>query len=131
MKAIINWKAAVLCSVVLLSASVSVSANKNSAVYFFLPAPIVLDGAQLPEGMYQLTMESSGSAVRVSWWKDGRFVATAHGAWVKSGQKYKENSILLRVNSNGSRSLIELRVAGIARSIVLKNSGETVQFTAK
>ena len=58
-------------------------------------------------GLYELSLESTIPAVRVTLCRDGRFVATALGAWVKNGAKYTEDSALLRVNSDGSRSLIE------------------------
>ena len=62
--------------------------------------------------MYQLTLETSASASASTLWKDGRFVATARGAWVKSGVKFEENTVLLRVNPRScSRSLIEVRLA--------------------
>jgi hypothetical protein len=90
-----------------------------------------MNGAEIPEGMYQLTLESSNSSVRVTLWRDGEFVATARGAWVKGGMKYTENTVLLRVNSDGSRSLIEIRLAGTARTIVLNNSDTVIQLSAK
>lgn len=91
-----------------------------------------MDGAEIAQGMYQLRLETAKSSVRVEFWKDGRFIATAHGAWVKSGMKYKDNTILLRVNPDGSRSLIELRLAGVAKTIVLNNTADAkVQYSAK
>ena len=65
------------------------------------------------------------------WRKFLPVVATARGAWVKSGVKYSENSVLLRVNSDGSRSLIEIRLAGTAKSIVLKDTETVLRVTEK
>jgi hypothetical protein len=125
-------KAAVLTLLILLSSSAPALARKNPALPFFLPAPLTVDGAEVGEGMYQLVVKSNNSSVRVELWKDGRFVATAHGTWVKSGMKYKDNTILLRVNPDGSRSLIEIRLAGVAKTIVLRNNSEnTIQYSAK
>jgi hypothetical protein len=69
-----------------------------------LPAVVTLNGAQVPAGIYELTLETQGSAVRVTLLKDGEFVATAPGVWVKTGIKYSEDEALLRVNPEGSRS---------------------------
>jgi hypothetical protein len=118
---------ATLCFV----ASFPISARKNPARFFFLPTPVTVEGAQIPQGMYQLIVESSNSGVRVNWWREGQFVASASGAWVRSGMKYSENTVLLRVNSDGSRSLIEIRLAGSAKAIVLKNTDPIVRYSEK
>jgi hypothetical protein len=115
-----------------LAANIPVSAGRSPARPFFLPNTVTMDGAEIERGMYQLRLETAKSSVRVELWKDGRFIATARGAWVKSGMKYKDNTILLRVNPDGSRSLIELRLAGVAKTIVLNNTADAkVQYSAK
>jgi hypothetical protein len=81
--------------------------------------------------MYDLTLESSNASVRVTLWRNGQFVATASGTWVKCGVKYTQSAFLLRVNSDGSRSLVEIRLAGIAKSIVLHGFEPVVQLSAK
>jgi hypothetical protein len=125
-------KNAALALLLVLAVNISAWAEKNPVRPFFLPNTVTMDGAEVERGMYQLRLESNKSSVRVELWKDGRFIATARGAWVKSGLKYKENTILLRVNPDGSRSLIELRLAGVARTIVLNNTADgKVQYSAK
>jgi hypothetical protein len=122
-----------LTILLLLASSARAPARKNPArPFFFIPTPVTLAGVEIPEGMYQLTLESSNSSVRVEMWKDGKFVATAKGEWVKNGAKFKDNTILLRVNPDGSRSLIEMRVAGVAKTIVLSSdTAGIVQYSAK
>lgn len=123
--------AATIAILILLAASAPALAKKNPARPFFLQVPVTMDGAEVPPGIYDLTLETGASGVRVTLWKYGRFVATARGAWVKSGVKYAENTVLLRVNSDGSRSLIEIRLAGTAKSIVLKDTEPVVRVTKK
>lgn len=125
-------KRAAFTVVLLLAVSLPLSAKNSSPRLLFLTTPVTMDGAEIPRGIYQLNVESSNSVVRIELRKDGRFIATARGVWVKSGMKFKENTILLRVNPDGSRSLIELRLAGAAKSIVLQPSADaTVQYSAK
>ena len=124
-------KATVLASLILLAASFPLPAKKNPPRPFFLQTSITFNGVEIPEGMYELTLESSNSGVRVNLWNDGKFVATAPGAWVKNGTKYTEDCALLRVNSDGSRSLVEIRFAGGAKSIVLDKPARTIPITAK
>ena len=124
-------KAAALAILILLAAGGLVQAKKSPSRPFFLQLPVTIDGAEVPPGVYDLTLESTNSGVRLTLWKYGHFVATARGAWVKSGMKYTETSVLLRVNSDGSRSLIEIRLAGTAKTIVLDRSETVLQLSAK
>ena len=124
-------KRTVLATLILLGASFPLPAKKNPPRPFFLQTPITFNGVEIPEGRYELTLESSNSGVRVTLWNDGKFVATAPGAWVKNGMKYTEDCALLRVNSDGSRSLLEIRFAGAAKSIVLDNPAATIRVAAK
>jgi hypothetical protein len=116
--------------IVLLFASSPVWAKKNPPRPFSLPFVVILNGAQVPAGTYELTWETNGSAARATLWKDGRFVATAPGAWVKSGVRYSEDAALLRVDSEGSKSLVEIRIAGAAGAIVFDPTGNTVHYSA-
>jgi hypothetical protein len=120
----------VILLIVPLLASSPVWAKKNPPRPFSLPFVVILNGAQVPAGTYELTWETRGSAARATLWKDGRFVATAPGAWVKNGAKYSEDAALLRVNSEGSKSLVEIRIAGAAGAIVFDDTANTVHYSA-
>jgi len=124
-------KIVVFATLILLAASSPILARKSPARALFLDSPLKLNGAEIPEGMYQLNLESTNSHVRITLLRDGQFVATASGVWVKGGVKYKENTLLLRVNSDGSRSLIEIRLAGSAKTIVLNDSDTIIRFRPK
>jgi hypothetical protein len=97
---------------------------------FQLREDVTLNGADIPAGTYELTWEIHGSAARVTLRKHGQFVATAPAVWAKNGVKYQEDEALLRVNSDGSKSLIEIRIAGSPRAIVFANSDTPVHYTA-
>ena len=81
-----------------------------------------MNGAAVPHGMYTLTLDSKGSAVHATLWKDGHFVATAYGTWVKHGVKYTQSQVLLKMNPDGTRVLTEIRLAGSAKTIVLADN---------
>jgi hypothetical protein len=126
-----KFRFAVLLSLILLTASSRGVAGKNPPHPIRLHVDVTLNGAQVPEGVYDLTWDSNSSAVRVTLRKDGQFIATAPGVWVKNGAKYTEDAVLLRVNNDGTRSLIEIRLAGLARTIVLVSPDSVVQLTRK
>jgi hypothetical protein len=111
---------------------VSFPAQANESRPFFLNTAVTMNGAQVPAGLYDLSWESQNSKVRVTLWKDGLFFATAQGTWVKNGAKYPNDAALLRVNSDGSRSLVEIRLAGVKKTIVIENNIESkIQVGAK
>ena len=124
-------KAATIAILFLLAAISPAAAKKNQTRLLFLETPVTMNGAEIPRGIYELTLQSSNSSVRVTLWKNGQFVATAPGVWAKSGVKYTENALLLRVNSDGSRSLTEIRLADSAKTIVLKDSDIVFRSSAK
>jgi hypothetical protein len=116
--------------VILLLSSFPVQAKNNSRP-FYLRTTVTMNGAEIPAGIYDLTWESEKSGVRVTFWKNGQFFATAKGDWVKHGVKYTGDAALLRVNSDGSRSLVEIRLAGVKKTIVLSNVAPILQLGAK
>ena len=115
--------------VVLLIASLPTYADNSRP--FFLRTAATLNGAEVPAGIYQLSWEAHSSTVRVTLSKDGRFIATAQGTWAKHGIKYPDDAALLRVNSDGSRSLVEIRLAGMKRTIVLDDRNPILRVGAK
>ena len=117
-------------ALVLLIATSPVWGRKNSPHALSLPYVVNLNGAQVPAGTYELTWEAQGSAARATLWKDGQFVATAPGAWVKNGVKYPEDEALVLLNPEGSRSLVEIRIGGTARAIVFDPTGNTAHYSA-
>jgi len=111
---------------------VSLPARANNSRPFYLRTAVTMNGLEVPAGTYDLSWESQNSKVRVTLWKAGLFFATAQGAWVKNGAKYPNDAALLRVNSDGSRSLVEIRLAGVEKTIVLENNIESkLQVGAK
>jgi hypothetical protein len=125
-----KFKFAVLAVVVLLFGSFPACAK--NARPFFLRTTVTMNGVEVPAGTYELSWESQHSGVRVTLWKDGQFFATAKGIWAKNGIRYTGDAALLRVNSDGSRSLMEIRLAGEKKSIVLDDPAQsTVEVGAR
>ena len=122
-------KAIVPALLIFLAMNFPAWARKNDSRLFFLRSNAVMNGVEIPAGMYELTWEVRNATVTLKLWKDGNFFASARGAWVKNGSKYPEDAVLLRLNSDGSRSLIEIRLGGTAKAIVLNNAEYTIRVT--
>ncbi|MBZ5643715.1 MAG: hypothetical protein LAO19_13215 [Acidobacteriia bacterium] len=110
----LKWIA--LMMVILLASTISAHPRKGHMLYFSLP--ILVNGVQVPAGIYSVSLETHDSTALVTISKDGKFVAGSKGNWVKQGEKFADNAVLLRVNSDGSRSLVELRLSGTKETIV-------------
>ena len=123
-----KFRTAVLAAMILL-VSISVGAKVIPSRPFHLDRDVTMNGAAVPQGMYTLALESQGDSVRATLLRDGHFVATAQGTWVKHGVKYTEDAALLRVNPDGTRSLIEIRLAGSAKSIVIERESPILQVS--
>jgi hypothetical protein len=119
----------VILSALFLMTSLSALAKVIPPRPFYLDRDVTVNGALVPMGTYTLTVESKGSSARATLWKEGRFVATAHGAWVRHGVKYVEDAVLLRVNADGTRSLTEIRLAGKKETIVIDGDGPVQRST--
>jgi|SRR5271165_2695672 len=123
-------KIAMCVSLFLLVISIPVMAKKIPPRPFQLQEMVTLNGAQVPAGIYELSWETERSTVRVTLRKGGEVVAAAPGVLVKNGARYSEDAALLRVNTDGTRSLIEIRIAGASRAIVFTESDVPVHYTA-
>jgi hypothetical protein len=117
--------------ILMVSFIVGLPAYADNSRPFFLRTAATMNGAEVPAGVYQLSWEAHGSIVRVTLSKGGRFIAAAQGAWVKQGVKYTNDAALLRVNPDGSRSLVEIRLAGTKRTIVFSDSDPILRLSAK
>jgi hypothetical protein len=122
-----KFRSAVLAALILI-AGLSASAKMNPPRQLFLDRDITVNGVSVPRGMYTLSLETHGVSVHAALWKDGRFIVSAHGSWVRHGVKYREDAVLLQVNSDGTRSLMEIRLAGSAKTIVLDNESPVLHI---
>jgi hypothetical protein len=54
--------------------------------------------------------------------KEGSVLGTTEGKWVKRGVKYEDDAVVYRKNSDGSRTLLEIRFAGMSQALVFGKS---------
>jgi hypothetical protein len=121
-------RTAALTAMILVT-SMSVCAKVIPSRPLFLARDITVNGAKVPQGTYTLALESHGEYVSATLWKEGRFIAAAHGTWVKHSIKYHADAVLLRVNSDGTRSLMEIRLAGSAKTVVIDSESPVLHVS--
>jgi hypothetical protein len=124
-----KFKPIILVTTMFLCAGLPALAKKNPPRPFQLREDVFLNGAQVPAGLYELVWETQGARARITLQKDGKFVATAEGGFVKSGMKFVQDAAVLRENPDGTESLIEIRIAGSTKAIVLNNGDTTIHYS--
>jgi len=85
---------------------------------FTFPFALTLNGTQVPAGDYTISWESYSPDALVKFALNYDVVATPEAKWVKRDVNYQQNAVAWRQNGDGSRSLIEIRFAGMSRALV-------------
>ncbi len=83
---------------------------------------LTVNGARLPVGDLVITWESYVPDAIVKFEKDGSVIGTIDGKWEKRDVKYGDDAIVYRKNSDGTRTLIEIRFAGMSQALVFGKS---------
>jgi hypothetical protein len=89
---------------------------------FMLPTAVTLNGTHLPVGLYFINWDSYVPDVFVKFEKDSSVISRAEGEWVRRGVKYEDDAIVYRKNGDGSRTLLEIRFAGMNQALVFGKS---------
>jgi cell division protein FtsN len=89
---------------------------------FAFRSGLSLNGTRVPEGDYIISWESYSSDANVEFMRADSLVATADAKWVKRDVKYQDDAYVYRKNSDGSRTLLEIRFAGMSQALVFGKS---------
>ncbi|HEX8816981.1 MAG TPA: PilZ domain-containing protein [Terriglobales bacterium] len=85
-------------------------------------AGVNVNGSNAAGGDCEIKWESYPNETTVKFFQRGILVATAKGNWVSTDEKHSQDAIVIRRGSDGSRTLIEVRFAGMKRTLVLGKS---------
>ena len=83
---------------------------------------LTVNGSRLPVGDLVVTWESYVPDAIVKFEKDGGVIGTTDGKWEKRDVKYGDDAIVYRKNSDGTRTLLEIRFAGMSQALVFGKS---------
>jgi len=103
------FKGLLLGLTLLLATSVFAANNKGSLQTL---SDVTLSGKTLPAGEYSLKWEGTGSNVQLNILKGKTVVATTPARLVDLSQVPNSDSAVIKSNSDGSRSLAEVRFSG-------------------
>jgi len=91
--------------------------EKGSRNFAFRSA-VTLHGTPIPPGDCTISWESYLTDAKVKFFEDGDLVASTGARWVKRAIPYKTDAFVYRQNEDRSRTLLEIRFAGMSRALV-------------
>ena len=103
-------KTMMLSLALLLATSAFAGDTHKGSVQFF--NDVQLNGKQLPAGEYQVKWEGSGSNVEMSILRNNKVLATTPAQLVELNEKPSANAALINNNTDGTRSISQIRFAG-------------------
>ena len=96
----------------------TLSAVAQNARTLKLPYSASVNGKQLAAGEYKVTWETHSPEATVNFAQKREVVATVEGKWVDRDTKYEANSVVYSMNPDGSRTIMEVRFAGLKGALV-------------
>lgn len=78
-----------------------------------------VSGQTLHAGSYKVDWVSHSPEATVTFYRGKEAVAKVEGKWVDRGSKYSQNAVVYADNPDGSKSVVEIRFAGMNRALVL------------
>jgi hypothetical protein len=84
-----------------------------------------IGGKTLQAGNYNVDWVSHSPQATVTFYSGKDAVATVEGKWVDRGSEYKQNAVLYENHPDGSRSIVEIRFAGMKQALVLGSPAPT------
>jgi len=85
---------------------------------FRFGSPLNVGDTHMPVGDCVVSWESYSDNAIVKFLQDDFVVATAHGKWEKRDVRYDRGALVYRKNRDGSRTLIEIRFAGMNQALI-------------
>jgi len=109
----------VLALVLVLALSATAfAASGSSTIKLFSAAQV--NGKSLAAGEYKVKWESHSPEAEVTFLQDKTAMATAHAKLVDREQSARENSVITRVNGDGSQTIVEIRFEGKKSALVFE-----------
>lgn len=83
-----------------------------------------VNGTQLSPGDYEVSWVSHSPEATVTFKQHKTVSATADGKWVERPNRYEDDSVLYSDNPDGSRSIVEIRFAGVNKVLTFGESAQ-------
>jgi hypothetical protein len=102
----------------LVSSGFKPRAFERGSRNFTFRSGLTLNGTHVPVGDCIVRWESYNPDAIVKFVQDDYVIATADGKWVTRDIVYQNDAVVYRRNGDGSRTLLEIRFAGMSKALV-------------
>jgi hypothetical protein len=110
---------ALVFSILLTASAFAGSDAHKASMQLFEPAQV--NGSQLAPGEYQVQWEGAGPNVELSITKGKQVIAKSPARVLELNEKTSNDAVVTNKNTDGSKSLTEIRFAGKKYSLALGN----------
>jgi len=112
----------ILSAVLALWLFASLPALAKDSRNLTLAQAATLDGTQLAAGNYEVSWVSRSPEATVTFKQHKKVAATAEGKWVERQNTYTSDSVVYVNNPDGSRTIVEIRFAGMSQVLTFGGS---------
>jgi len=112
-----NYLGATILALALILSG-SASALAKDAYRLTLRYDMTLKGTPLAAGSYSISWVTHSPEATVTVAKNKNVVATAQGRLVDAGKRFTQNVVLYDESADGTRTILEIRLAGSTQAIV-------------
>lgn len=101
-----------------LMTAVTMEAARSKSKVLFVPYKGSVAGKSLSSGLYRVKCKTNGSNATLTFQLGHKVIATIDGKVAHRSTKYVRNEVVYNINPNGSRSIIEIRLAHPSQVVV-------------
>ncbi len=101
------------------------SAKNRRTVSLAYPASV--NGIPIAAGVYDVSWVSHSPEATVTFNKGKNVIATTQGKWMDRSVKYERDSVMYTTNPDGSRTISEIRFAGMTQVLVFAEASSASQ----
>ncbi|MBZ5552879.1 MAG: hypothetical protein LAO21_09180 [Acidobacteriia bacterium] len=116
MKKQMKWKISILTLAVLLMASVPALAKDSVTVT--VTHPLSFHGGQVAPGDYKVSWVTHSPDATVTFKHSDKVAVTADARLVDRDERYSTSAVVYQNNSDGTRTLLEIRIGGTKQALV-------------
>ncbi len=117
-----HFKKVSMVVAMLVFASVSALAKNSKTLRIAYDA--TLNGTRIPAGYYEVTWQTHSPEATVTLADSKRVVVSTNGRWEARNIKYENNAVVYDTNDDGSRTILEIRFAGLKGALVFGESSQ-------
>lgn len=126
----VQKQAGILTALLTLFLFSSVSGVAKDSRSLTLNHAATLNGTQLTPGNYEVSWVSHSPEATVTFKQRNKVTATAEGKWVERENRYANDIVVYDNNPDGSRTIVEIRFAGMNRVLTFGQPSPASQATA-